>query len=107
VALSGRAAALALAIALSACGARGEPPREGPVATVVTALPPPPLPEPVELRPGTIWVRGAWQMRGGRWRWRPGHFERARVGQVWVGGHWQRRGDRFQWIEGRWRAAAR
>ena len=94
--------AVAVAVALTGCGGR----RGGvdaPVATVVDRPPPPPREEPVELRPGFIWVRGSWQMRGGLWTWKAGRFERARPGQDWIAGHWQLRGDRYHWIEGRWR----
>lgn len=95
---------LAAWLALAGCGGRaGEP--EEPMATVVDAPPPPPVAEPVELKPGSIWVRGAWEMRGGRWTWRRGRFERARAGLVWIEGHWQRQRDGYRWIEGRWRAS--
>lgn len=96
--------ALALAVALAACGARGDEVTE-PAATVVDEAPPPPVAERVELRPGSIWVRGRWQLRGGRWRWQPGRYQRARDGLDWIDGHWQLEGDRYRWIEGRWRAA--
>ncbi len=71
----------------------------------VDAPPPPQQPERAEIRRGHIWVRGSWEMRGGGWRWRAGHFERERAGLVWIGGYWQLRGDRYHWVAGRWRAA--
>lgn len=94
---------IALCALLAGCGARGGDAEE-PAALVVDAPPPPPREERVEIRPGHVWIRGRWEMRGARWRWRAGRFERERAGQVWIGGHWQRRGERYHWVEGRWRA---
>ncbi len=98
------AAGLGLAGAAPGCAGRnGE--AEEPIALVVDAPPPPPRGETVALRRGFIWVRGSWEMRGGRWRWRGGRFERERAGQVWIAGYWQLRGDRYHWVAGRWRAS--
>ena len=99
-----------IALVLILAGASLGCPRRGgdadePIALVVDSPPPPPRPERALLRRGHIWVRGSWQMRGGRWQWRGGRFEPERAGLVWIGGHWLLRGDRYHWIEGRWRAS--
>ncbi len=96
--------ALLVAFALAGCGGRSGRADE-PIALVVDAPPPPPREEEVELRPGHIWVRGTWEMRGGQWRWRAGRFERERAGQVWIAGYWRLRAGRYHWVAGRWRAS--
>ena len=69
----------------------------------VEAEPPAPqMDQPNEIRPGYIWIRGAWEYRGGQWQWRTGYWEAERQGNQWIEGRWDRRGNRFVWVPGSW-----
>lgn len=94
---------LALGFGLSAAGcvvtARGHLSGS---SVVAYEEPPPPRPEPVEVRAGFVWVKGKHEWRDGRWVWVSGHWERARAGYVWQDGRWEHRGGSWHWIDGQW-----
>ena len=58
--------------------------------------------EPVEARPGYVFVPGRWSWQQRQWAWTPGHWERERAGYAWTPGRWERQGPRWIWIEGSW-----
>jgi hypothetical protein len=72
---------------------------------VVYSDPPAPQAEPVEVRPGFVFIRGHWNWQNGRWAWLAGHWERERAGQAWTEGRWEHRGNSWQWIDGSWTAS--
>ena len=92
-----------LAMVAPSCVVRA---RVRPAVVVVDEAPPEPTYETVRPRAGYVWVRGHWQMRNNRWKWKRGHWVRARSGHVWQAGHWERRGGRHHWVAGRWVAGS-
>ena len=56
---------------------------------VTVAQPPPPLKEPVQVRPQVsasagVWVEGYWSWQGGGWSWVEGHYDTPpQAGYVW------------------------
>ena len=60
--------------------------------------------DPVNPRPGYVWVQGGWVWRGHHWLWVSGRWAHPpRPGAVWVGGHYEYRGGVNVYIGGGWR----
>ncbi len=78
----------------------GSGPRGGNRLTVPVPFGPPPPKEekpPAQQRPGYIWVAGYWEWLdiAGTYRWRPGHFVKARK-------NWEYRRPVYRKIKGQW-----
>lgn len=71
-------------------------------AVVAYDAPPPPREEPVEMRPGYVWIHGRWDWQGGQWQWMSGHWERERAGYAWREGTWVQQGNQWRWNDGQW-----
>lgn len=69
---------------------------------VVDSEPPPPQVEPVQLRPGYVFIPGRWMAHNGQWLWVAGRWEPERSGYVWSPGRWQRQPRGWLWVEGSW-----
>jgi len=105
-------AALALALALPACGHSIPTPPTGPHSADDPALvvPYPPPPARVEISPvppaelkGAVWVDGEWQWRGRRWVWLPGRWEVPYPGAYFAPAIAVRRADGdLVWFAGVW-----
>ena len=72
---------------------------------VVAAEPPPPQAEPVQVRPGFVFIGGRWVWQDEQWVWIAGHWERERAGFAWNPGRWERQDRAWIWIEGSWVAS--
>jgi hypothetical protein len=72
---------------------------------IVDTPPPPPRQVIVHSRPGYVFVRGYWEMRGTTWVWVEGRWVRDRPGKVYLQGRWIGRGSRYHWVSPQWRAA--
>ncbi len=101
------AAALAIALSLSACVYTTRP--AGGVVyddeiAVAGVAPPPPRAEVygVAPAPGYFWVGGVWFWEGGRHVWHPGRWEAPRPGYRWVPHHWDHVGNAWHLRGGRW-----
>ena len=71
------------------------PNRPGPAVVVRTGPPP---------SPRHVWVAEEWTPNGGRYAYRPAHWEvPARPGAVWIPGHWSDRRGGTVWVPGHWR----
>ena len=54
--------------------------------------------------PGFVWCDGYWDLRGGRWFWVNGRWDRPpRARAMWVPGRWEPRGHGYKFYRGRWR----
>ena len=54
--------------------------------------------------PGYVWCDGYWDLRGGRWFWMNGSWQRPpRARAVWVPGYWEPHGRGHRFHSGRWR----
>ncbi len=77
--------------------------RVRPAVVVVDDAPPEPRYEAAPAaRSGYVWVRGHWEFRNNRWKWKRGYWKASRASHVWVAGHWERRGNRHHWVAGHW-----
>lgn len=89
-------AALAAAFALPAVGQVG----------VYIGAPPPPIRyevRPAMPEPGYYWVDGYWGVRGNRYVWVPGHYERAPYeGAYWIHPHYDHYNNGWAYREGYW-----
>ncbi len=74
----------------------------GYIGIQVGGPPPPPRYERIVVRPGSVWVRGHWQWRHGRYVWIPGHAVRARPGYAWMQPAWRPYGRQWQFRAGYW-----
>lgn len=75
-------------------------------AETVSQTPPPPMPDPIPVSPGSnyIWMPGYWSWNGAAWVWVAGRWAVCPwQGAVWIGGHWVRSATGFVWIPGYWR----
>lgn len=75
-------------------------------AGVVVGPPPPPVYGPVGYAPGPgyVWMGGYYDLNGGRWYWRDGHWGRPpRPGAVYVTPYWERHGGSYRYHQGHWR----
>ena len=76
---------------------------------VVYRVPAPPPPAVVGAvgfapGPGFVWVDGFWDLRGNRWGWVGGRWERPpRQHAIWDRDRWERNGDHWRFHRGRWR----
>ncbi|MBS1119903.1 MAG: regulator of chromosome condensation [Deltaproteobacteria bacterium] len=98
---------LGLAMSIPACvvtGASTIGVATEPSTVDVYAAPPAAKDEPVEARPGYVFLQGRWSWQHGQWVWAPGYWERERAGYAWTPGRWERQGPRWFWIEGSWTA---
>jgi hypothetical protein len=54
--------------------------------------------------PGYVWADGFWDLRGSRWVWAPGRWQRPpRPNAVWVRSYWEPRGSSWRFRAGYWR----
>lgn len=70
-------------------------------SAVVDSEPPAPYAEPVQPRPGYVFIAGRWAWQN-QWIWIAGRWEHQRAGYAWNPGRWQRHGRGWLWIEGTW-----
>jgi hypothetical protein len=90
--------ALLATLALSACGP--------PVYAYRVPPPPPPMLGVVGHAPGPgyVWVDGFYDLRGSRWVWSPGNWDRPpRPHAVWVRAYWEPHGRSYRFHRGYWR----
>jgi hypothetical protein len=71
-------------------------------------VPPPPPPRAGIVGyapgPGYVWCDGYWDLRGGRWFWVNGFWNRPpHQRAVWVPSYWERHGRDYRFHRGRWR----
>ena len=95
------AAALVAGAALSGCIVAPAPAYEG---EAVYQAPPPVQYEAVGIAPspGYFWIGGAWLWEGGRYGWRPGHWEAPRPGYRYVPHRWHHVGNGWRAAPGHW-----
>jgi len=54
--------------------------------------------------PGYVWTEGYWDLRGSRWVWAPGQWQRPpRRGATWVPHSWQNDHGHYRMRRGYWR----
>ena len=71
----------------------------------------PPPPRPVEVGavgyapgPGYVWIDGFYDLRGDRWEWRRGYWDRPpHPRAVWSRPYWERHGHGYRFHRGYWR----
>src|SRR3569832_1137450 len=73
-------------------------------AYVVSDDPPPPREEVVTVRPGYIYVHGAWRREGNNRRWHEGHYEAERPHHRYNEDQKERHSDHQNRVEGGWRS---
>lgn len=72
-------------------------------------VPPPPAPYAVGAvgyapGPGYVWTDGFWDLRGTRWNWVGGRWQRPPRGRrYWVSSRWERHGRDYRFHAGYWR----
>jgi len=78
-------------------------------AYVAYRVPPPPAPMVVGAvgyapGPGFVWTDGFWDLRGSRWAWAGGQWQRPpRPRAVWVRSYWEPHGRAWRFHAGYWR----
>ena len=104
-------AAIALGIALAACGAARlpRPPLAPHPTSALVEVPYPPPPARVEFMPdspqkGAVWVDGEWSFRGRLWWWKPGAWVLVPAGATYSPWISVRSADgTLYFARGRWR----
>ena len=72
---------------------------------IVSEAPPRPRvePRPVQVHREDVWIAGYWDLRGDRWEWTPGRWDRPVGGGVrWVPAVYIRDADHWRYDPGHW-----